>query len=262
MATTKALMVISNTHEIPKSEIGETHGLKRTTGETEEMTHWKIGFYPPSLAYPYKHLKMRGVEVHFCSPEGGEVFVDPWGKELWDHPVVAKCLNSEEVVKGLKETTKAADIHGADYDLIHFVGSHGAFFDIAVHEEVNRIVKECYEAGGYLSANNDGTCGLLNVTLSNGEPLVKGKKITGSSKTEQSLFDQAPDLPFVIEDTFKEQGCLWRNGIPVRDHVMKDQRILTGQNPNSAEPLARGMGMLMKNHIKQKKLKGEEAAAS
>jgi len=259
-----ALMVISNVHEFDKSEADdsddEADTIKRTAGETEDQTHWRVGFYPPSLAYPYKHLKMKGMEIHFCSPEGGEVMVDPWGAELWDHPVVAKCLNSDEVQEGLKNTKMAKDINGADYDLVHFVGSHGSFFDIADHPEIKRLVRECYEAGGYLSANNDGVSGLLGVTMSNGEYLVKGKKITGTTSVEQKLFEQKRDLPWVLEDKFREQECLWRGGIPVRDHVIKDARILTGQNPNSAEPLARALGTIMKEFMKQKKLKADEGA--
>jgi len=254
-----ALFIISNTQTIPRSEQGETHGFK--TGEDEDDLEWNIGFYPPSLAYPFKHLKMKGMEIGFCSPSGGEVTVDTWGMELWDHPVIVKCFNDPDVVDGLKNTKPAKDVNGADYDIIHFVGSHGAFFDIAESPEVNRVVRECYEAGGIISANNDGVSGILNVKLSNGEYLVKGKKCTGASKVEQGLFDQAPDLPFILEDKMKEQGCLWRNGIPVRDHVIKDQRLITGQNPNSAEPLARGLGMLAKAIVKEKKLQKEQEAA-
>lgn len=261
-----ALMVISNIHEFDKTPLDDDDEeqpdtVKRTAGETEDDEHWRVGFYPPSLAYPYKLLKMKGIEIDFCSPEGGEVRVDPWGAELWDHPVVAKCLNSDEVSEGLKNTKMAKDINGADYDVVHFVGSHGAFFDIAVHPEIKRLVRECYEAGGYLSANNDGTAGLLGVTMSDGEYLVKGKKATSMTAIEQSLLDQKRDLPFVLEDKFKEQGCAWKWGIQVKPQVIKDGRILTGQNPNSAEPLARCLATIMKEFMKQKKLKAEEEAA-
>ena len=47
--------------------------------------------------------------------------------------------------------------------------------------------------------------GLLNVKLSNGEHLLKGKKITGMKKIEQEGLDCKHDLPFCIEDKLKEQ---------------------------------------------------------
>jgi len=252
-----ALMVISNVHEIPRAARGETHGIKGTIGEDEDMDHWKIGFYPPSLAYPYKLLKKLGMNFHFCSPNGEEGKVDPWGAELWDHPVVRTCLDNPDVAEKLKNTERTGDLKGSDYDLVHFVGSHGSFFDVVTDEGVKRVVRECYEAGGYVSANTDGLNGLLNVKLSNGEPLVKGKKCTGVTKVEQGRFDQAADIPYFIEDKLKEEGAEFKGGIPVRDHVIKDQRLVTGQNPNSAEPLSRALGTIMKARMKEKKLKEE-----
>lgn len=255
-----ALFVISNTHEFPRTTQGETHGLK--TGESEDMDTWTVGFYPPSIAYPYKKLKMKGVEIEICSPTGGKLTVDTWGMELWDHPVVGKCLRDPAIAKELDDSKPASEINGAKYDIVHFVGSKGNFFDVADNAEVKRIVRECYEAGGFISANHEGVAGLLNVKLSNGEYLLNGKKCTGISEFEQSVLDQKDDLPFIMAEKMKEQGCIYKHGIPVKPHVMKDQRIVTGQNPNSAEPLAGALAEIGRERIKAKKLKKEQEAAT
>ena len=68
-----ALIVVSNVHEIKIKDPSKlNHVMKGTIGQSENMTEWKVGFYPPSLVYPYKHLTSKGVDVHFCSPNGGK----------------------------------------------------------------------------------------------------------------------------------------------------------------------------------------------
>lgn len=263
MSTTglSALMVISNVHSVERSCKEEaTHGLK--TGESEDMTHWTTGFYPPSLAYPFKYLKQKGVDISFCSPKGGEVSVDPWGIELWDHPVVKKCLDDPDVAAKLKATQAAKDLCGKDYDLIHFVGSHGSFFDVHDNPEIKRLVRECYEAKGYISANSDGVAGMVGVKLSNGDYLVKGKAMTGLPKIEQDRLDLAADIHWYIEDELVCQGAIFKQDIPVKDHVQNRNRLLTGQNPNSAEPLARAMANVMKATLRDKKEAAIAAAAA
>ena len=42
----------------------------------------------------------------------------------------------------------------------------GNFFDIAEDSQVERIVRECYENGGWLSANTEGVLGGLELILS------------------------------------------------------------------------------------------------
>lgn len=253
----KALMILSNIQEIERKNQFVTHGLK--TGESEDMTHWSVGFYPPSVAYPRKHFQDKAVDLTFCSPNGGECIVDRWGAELWDHPVVMKVRR--ECDEQLKNTVPAKNLKGADYDIIHFAGSHGAFFDIHENEEVGRLARECYEAGGYLSANSDGVVGLLNVKLSNGEWLVKGKNITGMTKAEQDELDCRDDIGWYLVDKLIEQGANYKwCKIKNKDHFKVDQRIITGQNPNSAEPLSRYLGTLCKKLLKDKKVAAMAAA--
>jgi len=214
-----------------------------------DVEFWQTGFYCPSFVYPFRAVKKEGLKITSCSVEGGKVHADPWSLELWDHPICNNTLALPECVKLLNETEKASDLFGHHFDLIHFVGGHGAYFDVAVDEDINRLVRECYENGGIISANSDGVVGLLNVKLSDGTHLLKGKHVTGLPIKEENRLDCKDDLPFRIETAMAEHGAAFKAGIPVKDHINSSANIITGQNPNSSEPLSRAIANCLRKKL-------------
>lgn len=247
-----ALLVLTNVHAIErKAERKLEHALK--PGEVDKNKEWITGFYSPTFVYIYRALKKEGLKISTCSPNGGKVIPDPWSLELWDHPICNNTLESEDVVKLLENTKKASEVKAEDYNLIYFCGGHGAYFDLTHNEVLNKLVADIYEKGGVVAGNMDGVVGLLNVKLSNGEYLVKGKRITGLPTIEQNRLDCKDDLPFQLEEELTKQGALFKPGIPVKDSVQSHDRIVTGQNPNSSEPLARCVAMAARKMMKIKK---------
>jgi hypothetical protein len=71
--------------------------------------------------------------------------------------------------------------------------------------------------------------------LDNGEPLVKGKNVTGFSWPEEVAAQRADAVPFSLQDALERRGCKYS----VADksfgtHAVTDGRLITGQNPASA----------------------------
>jgi putative intracellular protease/amidase len=71
--------------------------------------------------------------------------------------------------------------------------------------------------------------------LDNGEPLMKGKNVTGFSWPEEVAAQRADAVPFSLQDALERRGCKYS----VADksfgtHVVTDGRLITGQNPASA----------------------------
>jgi putative intracellular protease/amidase len=96
-----------------------------------------------------------------------------------------------------------------------------------------------YETGRIVSTVCHGATGLLNVNLSNGEPLIKGKKVTGFSWPEEIVAKRDDAVPFNLEEEMKKIGADYSKADkPWGAHVIEDGRLITGQNPSSARGVA------------------------
>ncbi|MEO6915408.1 MAG: type 1 glutamine amidotransferase domain-containing protein, partial [Chitinophagaceae bacterium] len=90
---------------------------------------------------------------------------------------------------------------------------------------------------------------LVKVKAENGEPLVKGKKLTGFSNTEEEAVGLTAVVPFLLEDELKKLGAHYSKGPDWASYVQQDGLLISGQNPGSSEAVAQ---LLLKT------LKGEK----
>lgn len=83
-----------------------------------------------------------------------------------------------------------------------------------------------------------GPNGLVGAKGPDGEPLVKGKKVTGFSNTEEKAVGKDHLVPFLLEDKLKELGGLYEKAeADWAVHVVRDGLLITGQNPGSSAAL-------------------------
>lgn len=123
--------------------------------------------------------------------------------------------------------------------------------------DLQKKFAEFYEAGKVTAALCHGTAILAFAKLSNGEPLVKGKTVTGFANVEEDFADNAVwsmgllprdkhVMPWRIEDELKKLGAnyiqagLWR-GIAVRDgNLVTGQQNFSGAE--TAEKIIEALG--------------------
>lgn len=65
--------------------------------------------------------------------------------------------------------------------------------------------------------------------------LVTGKKLTGFSNAEEDAAGLTDVMPFLLESKLVERGAHYSKADLWKEHVIVDQRLVTGQNPASAE---------------------------
>ena len=112
-------------------------------------------------------------------------------------------------------------------------------WDLPDNTDLQEITREIYENNGTVSAVCHGVCGLLNVRLSDGSLLIKDKYLTGFSNMEETLMSFVSEVPFYLEDKLKENGAHYTKSIiPFIEFIELDERLITGQNPNSARKVA------------------------
>src|SRR5665811_2591846 len=72
---------------------------------------------------------------------------------------------------------------------------------------------------------------LRNVKAQDGSPLVKGKRVTGFTDTEEQAVQLTKVVPFLVEDELKRLGGLYAKGPDWASFVQVDGNLITGQNP-------------------------------
>ena len=217
-----------------------SHDQKGNTGE-------KTGFYLSEVSHPWNILSNSGYEIDFVSPKGGKAPVD--GFNLGDS-INKKFWGNTKYRKKIENTLKPSDIKPEDYAAIHFAGGHGAMWDFPENEQLSDIAAKIYEQNGIVSAVCHGPAGIVNSKLSNGKYLVDGKKLNAFSNEEEIAVKLNNVVPFLLEDKLTERGAKFEKSGLWQSHVVTDQRLITGQNPQSAQ----AVGEAIMQQLKQQEI--------
>lgn len=213
-----------------------SHDTKGSTGE-------KTGYYLGEVSHPWEVLNDAGYEIDFVSPKGGNPPVD--GFDLSD-PVNKKFWEDEAYHQKISNSLKPEDVNPNHYDAIFFAGGHGAMWDLPNSDALGQIAAKIYETGGVVSAVCHGPAGLINIKLSDGKYLIEGKKVNGFSNEEEEIVKLTDVVPFLLEEKLKERGGIYEKSEPWQTHVTVDERLVTGQNPQSAKAVGEAMLKLLK----------------
>ncbi|MDO4229355.1 MAG: type 1 glutamine amidotransferase domain-containing protein [Capnocytophaga sp.] len=215
-----------------------SHGTK---GSTEEPT----GYYLSEVSHPWEVLHKAGYEIDFVSPKGGNPPVD--GFKLED-PVNKALWEDKTYKKKLENTLTPAQVKPENYAAIFYAGGHGTMWDFPHNEALAKIASKIYENGGVVSGVCHGPAGLVNIKLSNGEYLVKGKKINAFTNEEEIAVKLENVVPFMLEDKLKERGAIFEKSAMWQPHITVSERVITGQNPQSAK----GVGEAILKELQKK----------
>jgi putative intracellular protease/amidase len=79
---------------------------------------------------------------------------------------------------------------------------------------------------------------LTNVKAPNGEPIAKGRAVTGFTNSEEDAMHLVDVVPYLLEDVLKEQGAQFTSTANWGVHVVQDGLLITGQNPGSSKQTA------------------------
>lgn len=206
------------------------------------------GLWISELTHAYDVFAANGFQQTIISPKGGKSPLEPRSLKWPVYDASAKSwVNDKEKMALLDSTLKPEDIDPNEYDAIYFTGGHAVMWDFPNDENLQNLTKQIYENGGVVSSVCHGYVGLLNVRLSNGELLVKDKKVTGYSWFEEILAGVSKIVPYNSEQKMKDQGAKYQKALlPFVSTVYIDDRLVTGQNPQSAKETAEKVVSLLK----------------
>lgn len=199
----------------------------------------KTGFWLEEFAAPYYVFKDAGAQVTLASPKGGQPPLDP--KSDADDAQTAdteRFRNDTEAQQLLATTHKLNDMRERDFDAIFYPGGHGPLWDLVDDPQSVLLIEQFYHAGKPVAAVCHAPAVFRHSIEANGEPLVKGKRITAFSNSEEAAVGLSDIVPFLLEDMLSERGARYEKGEDWASHIVCDGQLLTGQNPASSAALA------------------------
>ncbi|MGB0133752.1 type 1 glutamine amidotransferase domain-containing protein [Dokdonella sp.] len=216
-----------------------------TSTDTNPNTGKPTGYELTELSRAYYVFEANGYEVDIASPLGGEppMVLDDGLVEA-DHAF----LNDPVAMRKLEHSLPVADVEPGDYAAVYFVGGKGTLFDFPDNVDIQRIVRTIYADGGVVSAVCHGPAALLNVTLDDGSPLLKGRRMTGFTNDEELFLTKKARtvFPFLLQEKMSGMSAEFVEGELYLDNTVVDGRLVTGQNPwstwSTAEAIITALG--------------------
>lgn len=200
----------------------------------------KTGFYLPELAHPYNVLSKKGFAIDIASPKSGAAPID--GMDQADETSRAFL---EKHSKEIKNTKGLSDVKASDYAAVLLVGGHGTMWDFPDNASLAGLIRSIYENGGVVAAVCHGPAGLVNVKLADGKYIVSGKNVTGFTNGEEKEIKLDSVVPFLLESRLTQDGAKFKQAPNWQVNVVVDGRLVTGQNPASAEGVGTEVAKLL-----------------
>lgn len=201
--------------------------LMVVTNHTDMQEGKKTGIWLSEFAEAYLTFENKGYEITVASPLGGVGPIDPGSV---DDQTPQEILDA---AKHLENTKKLDDVTADGFEAIFLPGGHGTMFDLPDNQKLQQLLRDFYEAGKIVAAVCHGPAGLVGATLSNGQPLVAGKRVNAFTDREEAATGLGSYLPFLLESKIRDLGAIFVAAPNWSTHVEVDGNLITGQNPQS-----------------------------
>ena len=204
-------------------------------GDTGEKT----GFWLEEFAAPYYRLLDAGAEITLSSPAGGQPPLDPKSDAPdAQTPATERFKSDEQAQSVLANTVPLEDVSPEGFDAIFYPGGHGPLWDLAENADSISMIETFMAAGKPVAAVCHAPAVLVNARSAGGEPLVKGRVVSGFSNSEEAAVGLTDVVPFLLEDRLQSLGGHYSAAPDWQPHAVVDGQLVTGQNPASSELVA------------------------
>ena len=205
-------------------------------------TGLKTGFWLEEFAAPYYTLLDAGAKITLASPKGGQPPIDPKSDEPdFQTAATERFKGDADAQAVLASTRKLSDMVAADFDAVMYPGGHGPLWDLTNDTDSIAIIEALVAADKPVAAVCHAPAVLLNARVPSGDFLVKGKKVTGFSNSEEAAVQLTEVVPFLVEDELIARGGEYSKADDWQPYVLSDGKLITGQNPASSESVAKAL---------------------
>ncbi|MGA8847081.1 MAG: type 1 glutamine amidotransferase domain-containing protein [Nocardioides sp.] len=218
--------------------------------------HWTLtdgtkhptGFWAEELLAPLEVFAEAGIDVDLASPGGETPVVDEGSLDpdtIGEEESAKQRQALDALSDRLSSTLVLADVDLESYDAVFVPGGHGPMEDLAVSEDLGRILVTMLDGGKVVSSVCHGPAGLLPAKRADGSWLFEGRKLTAFTDAEEEQAGLADKAPWLLESRLREAGATFSSGEPWAPFVVVDDKLVTGQNPASSTEAAQKVAALL-----------------
>jgi putative intracellular protease/amidase len=205
-------------------------------------TGQKTGFWLEEFTSPYYTFKDAGAKMVLASPKGGQPPLDPTSDDPDAQTATTDRFSKDaEAQKQLAHTVKLSTVNADDFDAVFYPGGHGPLWDLAEDPNSIALIEQFNRTGKPIGAVCHAPAVFRHPKNAVGEALVKGKKVTGFSNSEEEAVQLTDIVPLLVEDMLIANGGIYAKGDDWGSYIEIDGQLITGQNPASSEAVAQAM---------------------
>jgi putative intracellular protease/amidase len=209
-------------------------------------TGHKTGFWLEEFAAPYYVFRDAGAEIVLASPRGGQPPIDPKSSDPGAQTAATRRFAEDAAARAALASTLSLDqVRAEDFDALFYPGGHGPLWDLAEDARSVALIERFQALGKPVGAVCHAPAVLRHARGADGQPLVKGRQVTGFSNSEEEAVQLSAVVPFLVEDMLKANGGLYSKAADWHSHVAVDGLLVTGQNPASSDASAEALLKLL-----------------
>jgi len=206
----------------------------------------KTGFWLEEFPAPYYVFKDAGVQITLASPKGGQPPIDPKSDDPGAQTDATRRFQADaEGRRELASTRTLDQVDVGDFDAVFYPGGHGPLWDLAEDKRSIALIEAFDRAGKPVGVVCHAPGVLRHVKGADGQPLVKGRNVTGFTNSEEEAVQLTNVVPFLVEDMLKQHGANFSRTDDWGSYAIIDGKLVTGQNPASSEAAAHALLKLL-----------------
>ncbi|MDT0197024.1 type 1 glutamine amidotransferase domain-containing protein [Arthrobacter sp. AB6] len=201
------------------------------------------GFWAEELVVAHQALVDAGHSVPIATPGGARPTVDQVS-------LAAESAGGERRAEGFRDYLAKidgelsrplvlADVDLSSYDAVVLPGGHGPMADLYKDADLGRLLAAADREGKVIAPFCHGPAGLLSATDDGGAFVFAGRRLTVFSNEEELGGGTGENTPWLVEDALRDKGAVIENAAAWTSNVVRDGNLITGQNPQSSEDVAK-----------------------
>lgn len=202
-------------------------------------TDGKTGFWIEEFATPYYIFEEAKAMITLASPLGGQPPIDPKSDTPENQTeATTRYKNDKNLLQLMATTSRLEEVSAKNFDAVFYPGGHGPLWDLATDKNSIQLLEDFWDDKKPIATVCHSPSVLLNVKDEEGNYLIKGKKVTGFSNTEEVAVQLDQIVPFFLEDELKNKGGIYSKMEDWESYMVRDGLLITGQNPASSKAVA------------------------
>ncbi|MDT8912384.1 type 1 glutamine amidotransferase domain-containing protein [Amycolatopsis sp. PS_44_ISF1] len=201
------------------------------------------GFWAEEVVGPWRRFTEHGAEVVVTTPDGAPAPVEkaslvPETASLSPEECSRLSDFLDRHARELGAPRRADELDVSTVDGLYVPGGYAPLAQLHTHPAVKTLLGAALDGGRPIATVCHGTAALLSLHEPGHRWPFAGQALTGFSDAEEDTVGMAGKLAWTLQAALTGAGGEYRSGPPWAEHVLEHPKLITGQNPASADQVA------------------------